>query len=435
MNSLLAELGIQDRLQWKSHSMIFAMPGQRDAAGDQRFARFDFPSKLPAPFNAAWAILTNTEMLTWPEKIKFGMGLLPAILFGQRYIDEQDRLTVSEWMRNNGVPDRVNEEVFIAMAKALNFVDPDKLSMTVVLTAISRFLKETDGSKVAFLDGPPNTRLLAPLAEHITARGGEVHTSKRLRRINTGDDLAVTSLEFNDGSTETFDAYVSAVPVDIFKLLMPDPWRELPYFSALKDLVGVPVINVHLWFDRKLQSTVDNLLFSRSKLLSVYADMSLVCDGYEDDKRSMLELVFAPAKDYINSSDEEIVEATLDELYRLFPNEIKADGTGAKVEKFHVVKTPASVYEAKARLGPKRPDQVSPVSNFFLAGCFTSQQYLASMEGAVLSGKLAAKAVVEAYEGGKLLPGDESTPAAGAASAASAAAPAPAPDMLVGSAV
>ena len=46
------ELNIQDRLQWKSHSMIFAMP---DSPGD--FSRFDFPEGLPAPLNGIWAIL------------------------------------------------------------------------------------------------------------------------------------------------------------------------------------------------------------------------------------------------------------------------------------------------------------------------------------------------------------------------------------------
>jgi uncharacterized protein with NAD-binding domain and iron-sulfur cluster len=60
---------------------------------------------------------------------------------GQKYVEEQDKLTVTEWMRQQGVPDRVNDEVFIAMAKALNFIDPDDLSMTVVLTALNRFLQ------------------------------------------------------------------------------------------------------------------------------------------------------------------------------------------------------------------------------------------------------------------------------------------------------
>lgn len=60
------------------------------------------------------------------------------------------------------------------------------------------------------------------------------------------------------------------------KRIIPEQWRPKPYFSQLKGLKGVPVINVHIWFDRKL-STVDHLLFSRSKTLSVYADMSTTC--------------------------------------------------------------------------------------------------------------------------------------------------------------
>ncbi len=35
-----------------------------------------------------------------------------------------------------------------------------------------------------------------------------------------------------------------------------------------------------------------------------------------------------------------------------------------------------------------RPSQKSPISNFYMAGDFTAQRYLASMEGAIFSGKL-----------------------------------------------
>jgi 15-cis-phytoene desaturase len=63
--NVFKELGIEDRLQWKEHSMIFAMP---DAPGE--FSRFDFPD-LPAPLNGVVAILRNNQMLTWPEKIQY----------------------------------------------------------------------------------------------------------------------------------------------------------------------------------------------------------------------------------------------------------------------------------------------------------------------------------------------------------------------------
>jgi len=128
--------------------------------------------------------------------------------------------------------------------------------------------------------------------------------------------------------------------------------------------------------------------------------MSTTCKGYADDK-SMLELVFAPAKDWIGKSDEDIIEATMTELERLFPGEIKAseaqlEGPSkyAKIRKYHVVKTPRSVYKAIAGTGDIRPTQKTPIDNFFLAGCFTKQKYLASMEGALFSGKLAAEQIV-----------------------------------------
>ena len=105
MMNMLKELGIEDRMQWKEHSMIFAMP---NLPGE--FSRFDFPN-IPAPFNGIWAILRNNEMLTWGEKIQFAIGLLPAIIGGQKYVTEQDKLSVSEWMKKQNVPSRVNDEV------------------------------------------------------------------------------------------------------------------------------------------------------------------------------------------------------------------------------------------------------------------------------------------------------------------------------------
>jgi uncharacterized protein with NAD-binding domain and iron-sulfur cluster len=71
---------------------------------------------------------------------------------------------------------------------------------------------------------------------------------------------------------------------------------------------------------------------------------------------------------------------------------------------------------------PPRPTQRTPISNFFLAGDYTKQKYLASMEGAIFSGKLAAEQIVNEYNiAGKAAPAT-SQPALAAASAAAAAA-------------
>ena len=422
MMNLFAELGIEDRLQWKDHRMVFAM---RDLPGE--FTSFDFPPNVPAPLNMAAAILGNTKMLTIEEKLKMVPGLLPMLTEGQSFIDKQDELSVLEFMDKYGMPKRINDEIFIAMGKALDFIDPDKLSMTVVLTAMNRFLNEDDGLQMAFLDGNQPDRLCAPMRGHIESRGGEVRTSVPVKEILTNEDGSVAGLSMRDGTTVTADYYVSAVPVDIMKRMTPKAWQKMPYFRQFDELEGIPVINLHMWFDSKLD-TIDHLCFSRSPLLSVYADMSTTCKEYYDDDASMLELVFAPCSpiaggkvNWIAKTDEEIIDATMGELARLFPLEIANDprwpatakqgpAGKAKLRKFAVVKTPRSVYAAIPGRNKFRPSQESPISNFVMAGDWTSQKFLGSMEGAVLGGKLAAEVVVDKVLGKPTKPVKEIQP-------------------------
>lgn len=394
MLQLFKELDIEDRLQWKKHTMIFNQP---DAPGT--YSRFDFPD-APAPINGLIAILRNNDMLTWEEKIKFGIGLLPAIIQGQKYVEEMDKYSWSEWMQKQNIPERVEKEVFIAMSKALNFINPDEISATILLTALNRFLQEKNGSKMAFLDGSPTERLCQPIVDYIAERGGEVHLKRPLKQFVLNDDGTVKGfllrgLDGNPDEMFTADAYVSAMPVDPLKVMLPPVWKEQKFFQKLDGLEGVPVINLHMWFDRKL-TDVDHLLFSRSPLLSVYADMSNTCRGYYSDN-SMLELVLAPAKEWITKSDEEIIAATMEELQKLFPEDFTGDDQ-AKLLKYHVVKTPRSVYKSTPGRQDYRPSQETPIKNFFLTGDYTMQRYLASMEGAVLSGKLTAQTVTKAAE-------------------------------------
>ncbi|MFZ9736413.1 MAG: 15-cis-phytoene desaturase [Prochlorotrichaceae cyanobacterium] len=389
MLQLFKELGIEDRLQWKSHSMIMNQPNNPGV-----YSRFDFPD-IPAPWNGVAAILRNNDMLTWEEKIKFGIGLIPVMLRGQAYVEEMDAYSWTEWLQRHGIPERVNDEVFIAMAKSLNFIGPDEISATIILTAMNRFLQERYGSKMAFLDGAPPERLCQPLVDYITERGGEVRLNAPIQEFVLNADHSVKGFRIT-GESELFtaDCYVSAMPVDPLKLMLPEPWRAMPYFQQLDGLEGVPVINLHLWFDRKL-TDIDHLLFSRSDLLSVYADMSNTCREYANPDRSMLELVLAPAREWIGQSDEAIVAATMEELRKLFPQHFGTENP-AQLLKSKVVKTPRSVYKATPGRQQHRPDQVTPIPNFFLSGDFTMQRYLASMEGAVLSGKLTARAITEA---------------------------------------
>jgi len=287
--------------------------------------------------------------------------------------------------------------------------------MTVVLTAMNRFINEADGSQTAFLDGNQPDRLCKPIRDHVEAKGGQVLLSSPIRSIELNDDNSIKHLVMGDGAHVVADEYVCAAPVDVFKKLIPAKWSTMPYFSQLSELEGIPVINIHLWFDQKLRA-IDGLCFSRSPLLSVYADMSVCCKEYYGDS-SMLELVFAPCSptaggdiNWIAKTDEEIVDATLGELARLFPLEIAQDERWpatmqqgpkgqAKLRKHSVVRVPRSVYAAVPGRNKYRPSQTTPIPHFTLAGDYTSQKFLGSMEGAVLAGKLAAEVILDEDNG------------------------------------
>ena len=400
MLQLMGELNILDRLQWKRHALIFNQPEKPGV-----LSWFDVPN-IPAPFNIITSILRNNDMLTWNQKVRFAIGLIPAIVRGDKYVVSMDKYTFTEWLAMHGIGEDISTDVFIAVCKSLKFIDPDVISATVPLRALNKFLQQKDGSKIAYLDGAPPERLCQPIADYVIERGGEVHTGSSLKQIVLDADGNVEKLiirGLNDAPDQEIfaDAYVSAMSVDAIKNYLPIAWAAMPYFQQLDQLEGVPVISVQIWFDRKL-TDIDHTLFSRSPLLSVYSDMSNSCKEYADPDKSMLELVVAPAAEWIDRSNAEIVEATLNELAKLFPNHLP---TPAKVLKSYVVKTPRSIYTAIPGREQFRPSQTTPISNFFLSGSYTSQPFFGSMEGAVLSGKLTAQEIHKASQssGNKVL--------------------------------
>lgn len=166
--------------------------------------------------------------------------------------------------------------------------------------------QEKHGSKMAFLDGNPPERLCKPIVDHIQSRGGEVRLNSRIQKIELNDDGSVKSFLLSNGNVIKGDAYVFATPgrifillalspsfsfecfqdcwyttilsVDILKLLLPDDWKEIPYFKKLDKLVGVPVINVHIWW--VLGLFLKLVQFSGSRRTFCLCVLCMICKNY-----------------------------------------------------------------------------------------------------------------------------------------------------------
>ena len=82
--------------------------------------------------------------------------------------------------------------------------------MTVILTAMNRFINEADGSQTAFLDGNQPDRVCAPIAEHVRAAGGDVLVEKPLDRIEVAEDGSIATTSFDTLALTT----LSLRPID-----------------------------------------------------------------------------------------------------------------------------------------------------------------------------------------------------------------------------
>jgi len=376
----LRETGLDHNLQWMPHTLTFSGPGGT-------ISPLNFPARLSAPWHGLTAIARNQGVLTNPDKLRTGFGLLWPILADRKYIDGQDHLSYEAWHLRHGLSRRSLADFFDTMALALNFAPSSEVSAKLLLTVLSHFGKETDASRVAFLKGPPETRLFRPLLQWLQARGVQVRFNLKVKQVlYDRDGGEVTGFALEDGSVATADTYVSAMPAHNLWKTLPQALRERQPFAGLRHLHGVPVMTVQLYFDRPVTG-VRNLVFSSRSHMSVYAELGQICPDFNEGPggRSMVEIVIAPAAQWFKLTDEELTARVMQEFADRHPAAARA-----VLLKSTVVRIPQSVYKAKPGIDRYRPDQATSVPNFFLCGDYTRQDYLASMEGAVLSGKRVA---------------------------------------------
>ena len=122
----------------------------------------------------------------------------------------------------------------------------------------------------------------------------------------------------------------------------------------------------------------------------------MINEKYTTDKILIFDIddtiAITPAK------NEDIAQHVLAQVHQLFPSSREL-----KMTWFSVVKLAQSLYREAPGMDVYRPSQATPIANFFLAGSYTQQDYIDSMEGATLSGKQAAKAILQQAERWKSL--------------------------------
>ncbi|MDQ6693934.1 MAG: FAD-dependent oxidoreductase [Chloroflexota bacterium] len=369
-------------INWKEHAIYMAQPGGK-------VSRFSFPN-VPAPFNGIVAFTAN-DLLTWHEKWTNVKALIRPWLMSLDQVAKWDDRTYGDWHRGYGIAEGVLTKWWNPIALSMGFLPADEMSARPMTTVFHHFSRAGQASRVGFLDGPPSERLHKSFADYIRQRRGEIRTGSKVQELviswDTGKPV-ISAVRMEGGEELVADAFVVATPLHNARQMIPRVLSNIDYFSSLWKLKSVPVMNVQVWFDRYV-SRRDNLHFTAHAPFSVFADLAVTSPLYDRTGGSVVSMAVAPAQHLWQLSDQEIIQICIDALADLWPRT-----RTARVVHSSLVKIPNSIYREVPGSDALRPTQKTPVFNLALAGDYTRQDYMASMEGAVRSGHRAAKVLL-----------------------------------------
>ncbi|MCC5656654.1 9,9'-di-cis-zeta-carotene desaturase [Nostoc sp. XA010] len=412
---LMKKVGVLENLRLKEHTHTFINKGGRTGGLDFRFF-------TGAPFNGLKAFFT-TSQLSLQDKLQnaIALGTSPIVRGlvdfngAMKTIRNLDKISFADWFRSHGGSNGSIKRLWNPIAYALGFIDCENMSARCMLTIFQLFAVRTEASVLRMLEGSPSEYLHKPILEYLEARGTKVYTRRQVREIQfteLEEQTRVTGIVVAQGDTLetiTADAYVFACDVPGIQRILPHEWRKWSEFDNIYKLDAVPVATVQLRFDgwvtelndgeqRKQllhAAGIDNLLYTADADFSCFADLALTspADYYRPGQGSLLQLVLTPGDPFIAQSNEAIAHHVLKQVHELFPSSRELNMTW-----YSVVKLAQSLYREAPGMDAYRPNQKTPVDNFFLAGSYTQQDYIDSMEGATISGRRAAKVILESLK-------------------------------------
>lgn len=431
---IMKRVGAFQNLRLKEHTHTFINEGGKVGMLDFRLGG------VGAPLNGL-AAFARSEQLNIADKFANAVALATSPVVRALFdfdgalqdIRNLDNISFSEWFIGQGGSRGSINRMWDPIAYALGFMDCDNTSARCMLTIFQLFAVRTEASILRMLEGSPNEFLHKPIVKYLEDRGVEIFLNKRVLELiyekdQEGKPTVLKGFKTGAGvggaeaETRLFDVVVAATDVPGIQKLLPPDFRKYNEFDKVYNLDAVPVQTVQLRFNgwvtelvdaEKMKDLsgdksdgkapgIDNLLYSPDVEFSCFADLAITSPGdyYKEGEGSLMQCVLTPGDKWMPVSTEAIAMETIKQVKKLFPSAANLECTW-----WNVVKLGKSLYREGPGMDVFRPSQVTPVPNFFLAGSYTFQDYIDSMEGATKSGMLCADAILartdmlQAYKG------------------------------------
>ncbi len=242
--------------------------------------------------------------------------------------------------------------------------------------------------RVGAFSGGMTEVMSAPIAEAIVRRGGSIQYDTTVERLAV-EEGRVRGVYVNGELIEAAHV-VLATSLGAAQPLIRDGLGDHPWFKKMLALPTMPAVTLQIELDEPALPE-DHVVFSPKTVLASYAEQSRTTFR---DVPGRLSIDMGQPEKFIGQPPETIYAAALADLKRVG---IDIEG---KVRRYRVVDHPQDFYLLSPGSEALRPPQATPVPGLTLAGDYTRQALFCSMEGAVMSGRRAAKAVERALARG-----------------------------------
>ncbi|WP_437190961.1 hydroxysqualene dehydroxylase HpnE [Planctomicrobium sp. SH527] len=383
LKSLCQRLGIADAFRTESTLYFIAPNGQcTPFAADP----------LPAPFHLTRAFL-RLPYLTFREKRLFAFAVRALAK-----ADSQDLSGTSfaDWLRRHHQTDALIQNVWdvvlvSALSESLERIDASYARKVFV----DGFLRHASGWQVEIptidLD-----ELYSVRTRHALEQAGvSVSVQSRVAKLNLSQNLSqntISTVELSDGSTIAADHVILAVPQHQIDNLLPEDAIFDDLRSRALRMETAPITSVHLWYDRPVTTLPHAVLVGRLGQWLFNRGERII-----HGKPAWYYQVVISASRQLKAQSQEQVVASLDqELQEIWPQSEQPSRSNTKAEILHsrVITERRAVFSVTPGIDELRPLQQTAIGNMQIAGDWTQTGWPATMEGAVISGYLAAENIL-----------------------------------------
>ncbi|MGI6456267.1 MAG: hydroxysqualene dehydroxylase HpnE [bacterium] len=366
---LLRMLGTQDGIYFQDRLSVY----YRD--GEENYDELNCPA-LPGPLHLLGGLL-RMKSLTLQDKwaaVRMGLALKnPASV--------QDSESVDAFCNRLRQTPAIREKMWDPIAISALNETTERADMKIFREVLAQaFFGSADDSRLG-LPRVPLQELHGEAARRfIEERGGLVRLNERVERILCQGAL-VKGVILTTGERIPCESCISAASANHLKTILEH--SALAEQIAVPDLGASPIVSVYLWFEEPL-ATEAVCCTPRCTFEWIFHRNHFVREG-EHEKQCVC-LVASAARRFQSWSREQIIEAAIADLHRLYPHSRRQKALSATV-----FWEPRATFSATPENVRKRLPSQTVLPNFFLAGDWTDTGLPATIEGAVQSGFMAAE--------------------------------------------